>query len=123
MLIGYWRRLVGYDVCSGILLTLSSRSMDLSALESSIKTLESSLDSWATWLFVATFLVVVGLILEYWYEIRDLLASRPFERKHSLTILGAILGTIGVAGELVIEYQASRVETALRRANGKVIPY
>src|SRR5271165_1479772 len=95
--------------------------MDLSALQNSIKALEDSLDSWAFWLELATFLVVIGLILEYWHEVRDLLTERPFKWKQLMKFSGAILVIAGVAGELFVGYKASRVETNLRAANGKEI--
>jgi hypothetical protein len=94
--------------------------MDLSALESSVRALERSLDSWSFWLVVSTLLVVVGLVLEYWHEVRDLIKERPFRWKQAQKILGAVLVIVGVAGELVIQFKASAVETDLRAANGKV---
>src|SRR5260370_18186508 len=88
--------------------------MDLSALESAASALEKSLDSWEFWLAVATLLVVVGLILEYWHEVKDLLKARPVKWKSVQKILGAILVTVVVAGALAIQYESSAIGTKLR---------
>jgi hypothetical protein len=45
--------------------------MDVPALERTINTLESSLNSLDVWLLCMTALVVIGLILEYWHEIPE----------------------------------------------------
>lgn len=74
--------------------------MDVSTLESIVKALESSLDSWGNWLTFFTLLVVLGLFFEYWHEIRDLIKERPFKLRHFIKVAGAVLVTVGVAGEL-----------------------
>lgn len=89
--------------------------MDLPALERAASALENSLDFWEGWLAVSTLLVVVGLILEYWHEVRDLI-KEPIRWESAQKILGAILVTVGVSGELVIQYKASTVETKVRSA-------
>src|SRR5476649_2232843 len=88
--------------------------MDLPALESAAEALERSLDSWMYWLLIATGLVVIGLILEYFPELEKLVRVRPFDWSNLGHLSGAILVVIGVAGELAVQYQASRVETDLR---------
>ncbi len=45
--------------------------MDLPALQRIIDSLEKSLASLEFWLLVATALVVLGLVLEYWHEIPE----------------------------------------------------
>jgi hypothetical protein len=67
--------------------------MDLSALGNSIKTLERSLDCWTFWLVLATLLVVIGLLLEDWHEVRDLLKEKPVKWIQVQKIIGAILVT------------------------------
>jgi hypothetical protein len=62
----------------------------------------------------------VGLILEYWHEVRDLIRERPIRWKSIQKLAGAILVTIGVAGELGVQFKASTVETDLRGVNHKV---
>ncbi len=93
--------------------------MDLSAIDGKIRNLETSLGSLELWLFWATLLVVVGLILEYWHEIPEELAAlrRTLSWKPLFVIVGAILITVGVAGELVVQFIASGKETELRKAN------
>ena len=95
--------------------------MDLSTLESTVKALETSLDSWGHWLVFFTLLVVLGLIFEYWNEIGDLLNKRPFKWQHFLALVGAIFVTVGVAGELITEFEASRTETSLRQASSGIV--
>jgi uncharacterized membrane protein YczE len=85
--------------------------MDTSALERNITNLETSLDSLEFWLSVMTFLVVGGLILEYWHEIPEelekLKEAKKWLWKPICVIIGAILITIGVAGELAVQFLAS----------------
>lgn len=94
--------------------------MDLSTLESIVKALEDSLDSWGNWLVFFTVLVVFGLLFEYYHEIRDLIREHPFRLRHFFRVAGAALVTLGVAGELFVEFKASSAETKLRDANRKV---
>lgn len=99
--------------------------MGPSALERVSKSLESSLDFWGAMLLAATLLVVIGLVFEYWHEVRDFwervqwpMSAFPWDRL--LTISGGILVTLGVAGELLFTYMASRVETKLRDSNHQI---
>ena len=62
--------------------------MDLTTLQSTISALEKSVDSWESWLFVATLLVVVGLLLEYWHEVIDLSKERPTARVNEFETTG-----------------------------------
>jgi len=99
--------------------------MDPSALESVSRTLESSLDCWGWSILGATFVVVIGLVIEYWEPVGDFIgelrrpaATFPWRKFWGLT--GGILVTVGVAGELGFTYKASRVETKLRENNHKI---
>ncbi len=99
--------------------------MDLSALESISKILEKSLDFWGLILLLATALVVIGLVVEYWHDVQEFwvrrtwpMASFPWDKLTALA--GGILVTIGVAGELLVTYKASRVETKLRENSHKI---
>src|ERR1039457_380834 len=47
----------------------AQRSMALSELDNISKALERSLDFWGVMLLLATALVVVGLVAEYWHDI------------------------------------------------------
>jgi hypothetical protein len=105
-----------------ILFFLSNPSMDLSALQAVAKTLERSLDSLGFWLFAFTALVVVGLIVEYryevaefWEEVRRPAAMFPWHKFWA--IAGGIMVTVGVAGELIVGIKSSRKEGALRTIN------
>jgi hypothetical protein len=100
--------------------------MDSSALEIISKALESSLDFWGLLLLISTAVVVAGLIVEYrdetsefWTLCRWPMSSFPWHKFRGL--LGGILVTIGVAGELAFTYTASRVETKLRDNNHHVV--
>jgi hypothetical protein len=88
--------------------------MDLTALERAVSNLERSLDSLTVWLFISTLLVVVGLVVEYGHDVKELFTSRPSSRKLAQTVVGGILITGGVTGELIAQFKASRVETELR---------
>ena len=99
--------------------------MDLSALESISKALEKSLDFWGLLLLLSTAVVVFGLVVEYWHEIEEFwvivhwpMASFPWVKFK--TLVGGILVTIGVAGELLVTYKGSRVETHLRENSHKI---
>jgi hypothetical protein len=91
--------------------------MELSALQKTTSALETSLDSIEFWLFLSTLAVVIGLVIEYWFPLRELLRAfreRPFPWKLLLEMVGGILVTVGVAGELGFQSRASKVETTLR---------
>lgn len=94
----------------------------LSALQHNISKLETSLDSLEHWLALMTGLVVLGLVLEYWHEIPEAVATlkQAWSWKPLLIIAGAILITVGVAGELAVQFIASAKETDLRKANDAV---
>jgi hypothetical protein len=99
--------------------------MDLSALESISKAREESLDFWGLMLLLATALVVIGLVVEYWHDVQEFwvrltwpMASFPWDKFTALA--GGILVTIGVAGELLVTYKASRVETQLRENSHRI---
>ena len=89
--------------------------MDSATLQKMIGNLEASLDSLGSWLLCFTALVVIGLIVEYAHDLWKLFAERPFNTKLLITITGGILITVGVAGEMFIQFKASHVETDLRR--------
>src|ERR1035441_9373873 len=99
--------------------------MDPSALETVSRSLESSLDLLGVMLLAATCLVVIGLVLEYWHEIKDFwvywrwpMAAFPWNKFAAIS--GGILVTLGVAGELAFTYIASRKESQLRENNHRI---
>ncbi|HEX4486929.1 MAG TPA: hypothetical protein VH088_11710 [Terriglobales bacterium] len=87
-------------------------------LKGVISSLERTLDYWSFWLTVFTLLVVVGLVIEYEHDVRELIKN--FKWKLLQTVIGGILVTVGVAGELIVQYEASKVETDLRTASHQV---
>jgi hypothetical protein len=93
--------------------------MDSSVLVSSIKSLERSADSLAVWLTIFTTLVVIGLILEYRKDVLGLF--RSFEWAKLWAVTGGIFVTVGVAGELFVEFRASNIEGQLRTANASLV--
>ena len=94
--------------------------MDLSNLERIASNLERSLDSWEFWFAISTLAVVIGLVLEYWYEVKRLVKERPFRWKSFQELMGAVLVTVGVAGELFIQAKLSKIETAIRDVNHNI---
>jgi hypothetical protein len=88
--------------------------MDLPTLETAIKALERSLDSLGAWLTVWTALVVVGLIVEFGEDLRELIVERPFKWRLLRGMVGGLLITVGVAGELFVQFKAAKAETELR---------
>lgn len=98
--------------------------LDLETLENGVRVLEISLDSVEVWLAISTFLVVVGLVLEYWHEVADLvkrIREQPtFPWKAFLGIVGGALVTIGVAGELALQFRAATIETKIRASSHQI---
>lgn len=99
--------------------------MELSALESASKALEESLDFWGLMLLLSTAIVVIGLVVEYWDEVKHfwVLVRWPMARfpwTNLKGLIGGILVTIGVAGELLVSYEASRVEGDLRNIRHQI---
>ena len=98
--------------------------MDLSALERRVSALETSLDSLEYWIAISTLLVVVGLIVEYWHPLSDVIKeirkSPPFPWKKILEMTGGILVTVGVAGELWYQSRASNSQVLIRSATHEI---
>jgi hypothetical protein len=90
--------------------------MDSSALLSAIASDEASLDWFKLPLIVATALVVVGLIVEYWPEFEkfDLRQYNPDLIK---TLIGGIVVTGAIAAEVLLTFFAQGAETKLRNDN------
>jgi hypothetical protein len=96
----------------------------VTGLEVSISQLNASFARVELWLFVATALLVIGLVVEYWDDIHRLIDRLRQRRKipwHLVrAVSGGILVTIGVAWELVEEINASNIESKLQTESGKV---
>lgn len=93
---------------------------NLSDLQQTAAALEKSLHRWESLLFVATLLVVVGLILEYFHQVRELVKKRPIKWKSIMEIVGAVFVVLGVSGELLIQHKASAVETSLQSVSRNI---
>src|SRR5215471_16582148 len=109
-------------VTSGCQNSMGQQPMDTSDLLGKIANLESSLDRFEFWLTFATALVILGLILVCGFEIREAIATlkKEWSWKPLGVIAGGILITVGVAGELALQFFASSQQTALRKANDAV---
>ena len=97
--------------------------MDTSDLLGKIANLESSLDKFEFWLTFATALVILGLILVCRSEIREAIATlkKEWSWRSLGVIAGGILITVGVVGELALQFFASSQRTALRKAHDAVV--
>jgi hypothetical protein len=92
-------------------------------LESAINRLNSSSDSLSCWLGFWTALVVIGLVIEYAHDVWKFLFEKPRDLSLLRQVIGGILITAGVAGELAIGMRQSSVETQLRDANSKIAAF
>ena len=103
-----------------------------SEINASIKSLESALDMVGLRLAIATAAVVVGLLIEYFLDVKELAVAvfrsirfrrmvelRSIETKVWLTLLGGVFVTAGVAFELKYEFKTSALESALQVENEK----
>jgi hypothetical protein len=96
---------------------------DLTCLENNLHAQESHLDHLEMWLAFATAAVVLGLILEYRGDIEHhvkALRNKELDWASLLTFLGAILVTLGVAAELLVQVLASRTESRIKNENHSV---
>src|SRR5216683_6112396 len=92
---------------------------------------ELRLDALGSWLGFWTAIVVIGLFLEYREEFTRLIRARVdwstlsrywwIDWKRAQSVIGGILVTLGVAGELYVQITAARVEHDLRASNDLTI--
>ena len=80
--------------------------------------LEKSVGRLGKWLHFFTGLVTLGLILEYAPDIIEAFRTRQIP---SRLLIGGVLITVGVAGELFVGFFASRKDTALREENDSLV--
>jgi hypothetical protein len=105
--------------------------MDASVLERSISDFSQSLSLLNSWLVAMTAVVVLGLFLEYIPELKDewekflkagawksLITRRSQAWKPLAILLGAVMVTGGVAGEMVFEALSFHKEGQLEQAHG-----
>lgn len=95
-------------------MTLAELTIKLASLDKSRAALESSYESIEFWLFLFTALVVIGLVVEYREGLKKLFSEWPIDWSHAATMIGAILVVVGVVGELVTEFWASKIESGLQ---------
>ncbi len=97
--------------------------MNASALEREISSLEIRSDSLEAWLLLWIILIVIGLVVEVFVVVKE--HVHRVENRTGWTLLlqliGPMLITIGVAGELGIHVKAGHVNMGLRNANRKVV--
>jgi hypothetical protein len=86
-------------------------------LEARKTTLEDRVDSLGSQMIVFTWLVVVGLFIEF-YAVLGLDATHDWNTL--IDRIGLSLVTIGVAGELNVEYRARKEERRLRSVNADI---
>jgi hypothetical protein len=110
----------------------SISAADIERLAKRIADLDRQSQHLRVWLYIWTALVAIGLTLEYRKEfvrLAELLwvyvvERVPFEswriRKTLTAIIAGALVTVGVVGELWIEFSQSDVETELAADNGKL---
>jgi hypothetical protein len=110
----------------------SISSEEIERLAKRITDLDRQSEYLRVWLYGWTALVALGLVLEYRKDFIRLIqllwmytiGRVPFElwrvRLAFATIFAGVLVTVGVIGELGIEFQQSGVETELEAANGKL---
>ena len=58
-------------------------------------------------------MVVVGLIVEFAEDLRELITERPFKWRLLRTMVGGLLITIGVAGELFVHAAEGALDPGL----------
>jgi hypothetical protein len=108
-------------------------SEELKALKTTIEQAGHSEDVWRIALYIATFVVVIGLIKEYKEPIAELvrLAMSPLRDRFPFDgarfkmlfgkTIGGVLVTVGVAAELLSERGASHADSLARTANAKLV--
>jgi len=79
--------------------------------------LEGRLDRLSLWFKISTAGVVAGLVIEHGPEILNSIRSRTFP----IDLIGPLLITVGVAGELLIEFLTARIDERLREVNDSII--
>ncbi|HET8549995.1 MAG TPA: hypothetical protein VFL57_18420 [Bryobacteraceae bacterium] len=112
----------------------SALSRAAAALERDIRALENASDSLGNWLEFWIVLVVIGVslevivvVMEYRHGLKDLRRGvihspeKPSSRMFLTGLLGAVFVTIGVSGELGIDFAATDVHTKLRDRNRELV--
>src|ERR1039458_5816573 len=96
--------------------------MDIPALEAAVRSLEHSIGVFTWCLLGSTFVVSLGLILEYWHPVSEFIDELKwpmsvFRWPKFMEIAGGILVTIGVLGEFGFTLEVFVLEGRLEQAN------
>jgi hypothetical protein len=96
--------------------------MDIPTLEAAVRTLEHSIGVFTWCLLGSTFVVSLGLILEYWHPVSEFIEELRwpmsiFRWPKFMEIAGGILVTIGVLGEFGFTLEVFVLEGRLEQAN------
>jgi hypothetical protein len=96
--------------------------MDIPALEAAVRGLEHSIGVFTWCLLGSTFVVSLGLILEYWHPVSEFIDELKwpmsvFRWPTFMEIAGGILVTIGVLGEFGFTLEVFVLEGRLEQAN------
>jgi hypothetical protein len=96
--------------------------MDIPALEDAVRSLEHSIGVFTWCLLGSTFVVSLGLILEYWHPVSEFINELKwpmsiFRWPKFMEIAGGILVTIGVLGEFGFTLEVFVLEGRLEQAN------
>lgn len=116
-------------ICFGL-----AQSTSLHALDASRDVLDKSLSHSEMWLAVFTLIVVFGLVVEHWKDIKEKYDDwgkwpfpwkrppSPFKLKSLARVvgLGGLLVTLGVIGELFAESYLSHFDTLVRQRNAQI---
>lgn len=101
----------------------SPRDSVMDGLNSVRNALESSSDSWSTFLVVTTIAVAVGVIIEIASTSLEILEAQreghPLKLPHILTLIGGALVALAVGAEGWAEVKISWIEGDLRRNNSE----
>jgi hypothetical protein len=108
--------------------------MNEEQLKALISNLYRSRDGYDFWLNVCAFLVVVGVVAEivfvireYWEELHDWrrgiikIPSRPSRAWLLIELIGVILVSIGVGGEFFIDVKVGNIDTQIRQSNSQLV--
>jgi hypothetical protein len=96
--------------------------MDIPALEAAVRSLEHSIGVFTWCLLGSTFVVSLGLILEYWHPVSEFIDELKWPMSvvrwpKFMEIAGGILVTIGVLGEFGFTLEVFVLEGRLEQAN------
>lgn len=127
-------RYVSSLILEGFAESFERTLMDTAALLREIEGLEASSERLDYWLTIFIAAVVIGLVIEVFEVIkgyRQAMAAyregvikspdKPSKRELAFHLLGPVLITLGVAGELGAHVKAGEINTRLRNASNRIV--